>query len=151
MTDDEFEQARWLRAGAVENAFVRAVEALNEGSVERARALAVIAETLARVAKAASGLEAPPATPEPPAKPFLPLVQHDQGQAGGGRDQATFHVNIGTAKASFSRLITHALNGDNVVVCRDGNPVVRLVPYERALAAPAANASETLAQSSGKQ
>jgi len=72
----------------------------------------------------------------PTSEPTLPLVQYDQGQAGGARDQATYHVNIGAAKASFSRLIAAMLDGDVVVICRDGDPIARLIPYERAFPKP---------------
>ena len=38
-------------------------------------------------------------------------------------------VNIHEAKTHFSKLIKQALNGDNVIIARDGKPLIRLVPY----------------------
>jgi prevent-host-death family protein len=38
-------------------------------------------------------------------------------------------VNVHEAKTHLSRLIGAALVGEEVVICRDGHPVVRLVPY----------------------
>jgi prevent-host-death family protein len=46
-------------------------------------------------------------------------------------------VNIAEAKAHLSELVQQALTGDEVVIARDGKPMVRLVPVtaktERAL------------------
>ena len=39
-------------------------------------------------------------------------------------------VNIHEAKTQFSKLIEQALAGDEVVVARNGKPLVRLVPVE---------------------
>ncbi len=38
-------------------------------------------------------------------------------------------VNIHDAKTNFSKLINQALIGEDVIIARDGKPVVRLVPY----------------------
>lgn len=38
-------------------------------------------------------------------------------------------VNIHDAKTHFSKLINQALTGEDVVIARDGKPIVRLVPY----------------------
>lgn len=38
-------------------------------------------------------------------------------------------VNIHDAKTHFSRLINQALTGEDVIIARDGKPLVRLVPY----------------------
>ena len=43
-------------------------------------------------------------------------------------------VNIGQAKTELSRLIALAEAGEDVEIARDGVPVVRLVPLERATA-----------------
>jgi len=39
-------------------------------------------------------------------------------------------VNISEAKGHLSRLITDALSGEEVVVARNGEPLVRLVPVK---------------------
>lgn len=36
--------------------------------------------------------------------------------------------NIGIAKAELSALVNAALNGEDVTICKDGVPAVRLVP-----------------------
>ncbi|MFM8453943.1 MAG: type II toxin-antitoxin system Phd/YefM family antitoxin [Gammaproteobacteria bacterium] len=38
-------------------------------------------------------------------------------------------VNIHDAKTNFSKLINHALAGEDVVIAKGGKPLVRLVPY----------------------
>ncbi len=38
-------------------------------------------------------------------------------------------VNIHDAKTHFSKLINQALKGDEIVIARDGHPLIRLVPY----------------------
>ncbi len=38
-------------------------------------------------------------------------------------------VNIHDAKTNFSKLINKVLKGDDVVIARDGKPVIRLVAY----------------------
>jgi antitoxin (DNA-binding transcriptional repressor) of toxin-antitoxin stability system len=40
----------------------------------------------------------------------------------------TIHVNIGEAKTRLSQLIAAALRGEEIVVDKDGQPQVRLVP-----------------------
>ena len=37
--------------------------------------------------------------------------------------------NIHMAKTHFSKLINQALNGDEVIIARDGKPLIRLIPY----------------------
>ncbi len=39
-------------------------------------------------------------------------------------------VNMHEAKTSLSRLVEMALRGDDVVIARAGDPVVRLVPFK---------------------
>lgn len=46
----------------------------------------------------------------------------------------TIHVNIGEAKTQLSRLISATLRGEEVVIDRDGQPQVRLVPVDAAQA-----------------
>jgi prevent-host-death family protein len=46
----------------------------------------------------------------------------------------TIHVNIGEAKTRLSELVAAALRGDDVVLDKAGEPKVRLVPVEEALA-----------------
>jgi len=41
-------------------------------------------------------------------------------------------VNVQAAKGSLSRLLVSAERGDQVVIARNGHPVVRLVPIPRA-------------------
>lgn len=38
-------------------------------------------------------------------------------------------VNIHDAKTHFSKFIKQALKGDEIIIARDGKPLVRLVPY----------------------
>jgi prevent-host-death family protein len=38
-------------------------------------------------------------------------------------------VNIHDAKTHFSKFIKQALKGDEVIIARDGKPLIRLVPY----------------------
>ena len=40
-------------------------------------------------------------------------------------------VNMHQAKSSLSRLVARALAGEEVVIARNGEPLVRLVPVER--------------------
>lgn len=40
-------------------------------------------------------------------------------------------VNIHDAKTHFSKLINQTLTGEDVIIARDGKPVVRLVPYTK--------------------
>ena len=42
-------------------------------------------------------------------------------------------VNIHDAKTHFSKLINQTLKGDDIIIAKDGNPVVRLVPYTEAI------------------
>ena len=38
-------------------------------------------------------------------------------------------VNIHDAKTHFSKFINQALKGEEVIIARDGKPLIRLVPY----------------------
>lgn len=38
-------------------------------------------------------------------------------------------VNIHEAKTNFSKLINCVLNGEEVIIAKDGNPLVQLTPY----------------------
>jgi prevent-host-death family protein len=38
-------------------------------------------------------------------------------------------VNIHDAKTRFSKLINQVLKGDDIIIARDGKPLIRLVPY----------------------
>lgn len=38
-------------------------------------------------------------------------------------------VNIHEAKTHFSKLINRALNGEEIVIAKDGTPLVQLTPY----------------------
>ena len=38
-------------------------------------------------------------------------------------------INIHDAKTRFSKLINQALKGDEIIIARDGKPLIRLVPY----------------------
>ena len=40
-------------------------------------------------------------------------------------------VNIHDAKARFSKLINQVLKGKEIVITRDGKPLIRLVPYTK--------------------
>jgi prevent-host-death family protein len=40
-------------------------------------------------------------------------------------------VNIHDAKTHFSKFINLALNGDEVIIARDGKPLIRLIPYTK--------------------
>jgi prevent-host-death family protein len=42
-------------------------------------------------------------------------------------------VNIHDAKTNFSKLINQVLKGDEIIIARDGKPVVRLVAYSETL------------------
>lgn len=42
-------------------------------------------------------------------------------------------INIHDAKTNFSKLINQALKGDDIIIARDGNPLVRLVPYTKTI------------------
>jgi prevent-host-death family protein len=39
-------------------------------------------------------------------------------------------VNMHTAKSTLSQLVVDVLNGEEVVIARNGKPVAQLVPYE---------------------
>ena len=45
----------------------------------------------------------------------------------------TLHVNIGEAKTRLSQLVAAALRGEQVVLDRNGEPQVRLVPIGQAV------------------
>jgi prevent-host-death family protein len=38
-------------------------------------------------------------------------------------------INIHDAKTNFSKLINKVLKGDDIIIAKDGHPLVRLVPY----------------------
>ena len=38
-------------------------------------------------------------------------------------------INIHDAKTHFSRIINQVLQGDDIVIARDGKPLIRLIPY----------------------
>jgi len=42
-------------------------------------------------------------------------------------------VNIHDAKTNFSKLINRVLKGDDIVIARDGSPLVRLVVYSEVM------------------
>ncbi|CAH0497782.1 type II toxin-antitoxin system Phd/YefM family antitoxin [Novosphingobium sp. CECT 9465] len=42
----------------------------------------------------------------------------------------TIHANIGKAKSNFSKLIAASLRGEEVVICKNGVPIVRLTLAE---------------------
>lgn len=42
--------------------------------------------------------------------------------------------NIYQAKANLSKLIAEALKGEEVIICKAGKPLVRLVPYQKSRA-----------------
>ncbi len=41
------------------------------------------------------------------------------------------NVNMLEAKTQLSKLVERALNGEEIVIARDGEPAVRLVPVKR--------------------
>ncbi|MGQ0572582.1 MAG: type II toxin-antitoxin system Phd/YefM family antitoxin [Pseudonocardia sp.] len=44
----------------------------------------------------------------------------------------TIQVNVQEAKTRLSQLLVQSENGEDVVIARDGKPVVRLVPVQAA-------------------
>jgi prevent-host-death family protein len=38
-------------------------------------------------------------------------------------------INIHDAKTRFSKIVNQVLKGDEIIIARDGKPLVRLVPY----------------------
>jgi prevent-host-death family protein len=38
-------------------------------------------------------------------------------------------VNIHDAKTRFSKLINQVLKGDEIIIARDGKPLIRLIPF----------------------
>jgi prevent-host-death family protein len=42
-------------------------------------------------------------------------------------------VNIHDAKTNFSKLINQVLKGDDIIIARDGKPLVRLVAYSEVI------------------
>lgn len=38
-------------------------------------------------------------------------------------------INIHKAKTNLSKFIKHALKGEEVIIARDGKPLIKLVPY----------------------
>jgi len=38
-------------------------------------------------------------------------------------------INIHNAKTHFSKIINQVLQGNEIVIARDGNPLIRLIPY----------------------
>jgi prevent-host-death family protein len=47
-----------------------------------------------------------------------------------------YSANIHEAKTHLSRLIEKAIAGEEVVISKAGKPMVRLVPYQQAVAEP---------------
>ena len=45
--------------------------------------------------------------------------------------EGAMQVNVHEAKSQLSKLIEAALRGEDVVIARDDNPVVRLVPFQK--------------------
>jgi prevent-host-death family protein len=43
----------------------------------------------------------------------------------------TITVNMHEAKTQLSRLVERVCQGEEVIIARDGSPVVRLVPYRQ--------------------
>ena len=46
------------------------------------------------------------------------------------------NVNMLEAKTQLSKLVERALNGEEIIIARDGEPTVRLVPVKRAALRP---------------
>jgi prevent-host-death family protein len=46
------------------------------------------------------------------------------------------NVNMLEAKTQLSKLVERALNGEEIIIARDGEPAVRLVPVKRAALRP---------------
>ena len=44
----------------------------------------------------------------------------------------TIQVNVQEAKTRLSQILAQAENGEDVVIARDGKPIVRLVPVQAA-------------------
>lgn len=44
-------------------------------------------------------------------------------------------INIHEAKTHFSKFINQALKGDEIIIARDGKPLIRLVPYTEEITA----------------
>jgi prevent-host-death family protein len=42
----------------------------------------------------------------------------------------TIMVNIHEAKTHLSKLIQRALNGEEVIIAKDGSPVIKLIPIQ---------------------
>lgn len=42
-------------------------------------------------------------------------------------------INIHDAKTNFSKLIQQALNGEEIIIAKGGNPLIKLVPYSAEL------------------
>lgn len=40
-------------------------------------------------------------------------------------------INIHDAKTHFSKLINQALKGEEIIIARDGKPLIRLMPYNQ--------------------
>jgi prevent-host-death family protein len=64
----------------------------------------------------------------------MPLMMIGLDQAAWPSDTPamTIHVNIGEAKTRLSELVAAAMRGEEVIVQRDGQPKVRLVPVTEA-------------------
>lgn len=45
-------------------------------------------------------------------------------------------VNVYEAKTHLSRLLQEAIEGEEIIIARDGKPLVRLVPVEQAAPRP---------------
>jgi prevent-host-death family protein len=61
-----------------------------------------------------------------------PLLDLDVVQ-GWSYPQGMISKNISSAKAELSALVNAALNGEDVTICKDGVPAVRLVPVRPVL------------------
>ena len=48
--------------------------------------------------------------------------------------EATAHFNIHEAKTNLSRIVERVERGEEIVICRAGTPVAKVVPLRRAVA-----------------
>ncbi len=44
--------------------------------------------------------------------------------------------NIHEAKTHFSKLLARVMSGEEIIIAKSGNPIVRLLPFEKESAAP---------------
>jgi hypothetical protein len=113
---------REARVKAADEVLAWAARLADEGKPISAFETAKLADMIARAAKRIGDLE------ESALGASLAKFVHGQGLAKSGQA----HINIGPAKDNLSRLVAMAARGEEIILCRAGQPVARIAPLREA-------------------